>query len=111
MSYNFKTYLNDDVTIESRSTSSVDERGLYSDSWSTLTTTKGRLETARSQEEEDNSEMLIDDFDLYIPSSIDIKNSHRVNISSKYYEVLGVVDYKNRHGNLVMKRCRLRRSS
>lgn len=111
MSYNFQTYLKDDITIESRSTTSVDDRGLYTDSWSTLSTTKGRIESVRSQEQEDNSEMLINEFDLYIPASVSIKTSHRINISSSYYEVLGIFDYKNRHGNLVLKRLRLRRTS
>lgn len=109
MSYNYHL-LKEDVTIESYTTDSVDDYGLYNTSWSTATTTKGRLVARGSQEEDTRTEILRDDFDLYIPASVTINGENRVNISSTYYEIVGIETKKNRQGRSVMKVVSLRKS-
>ena len=48
MSYDYQAYLKEDINIQTMSTSSVDERGLYNSDWSTSSTVKGRLVSRES---------------------------------------------------------------
>jgi len=103
--------LKEDITVQTVDTSSVDDRGLYSSSWTTSTTTKGRLVTQRSDETQENKELLVDEYDLYIPASVTVNNGNRIAIGSTYYEIIDISIMKNRHGSAVVKRLQVRKSS
>ncbi len=111
MSYNYQNYLKTNVTIQSMSTGSVDDRGLYNSDWSDATDTVGRLVSLTSQEEDGNSNLLVDEFNLYIPSTVTVQSNNRVKISTDYYDIEGVEKRENRFGDDVIKVLRLRKAN
>tara|TARA_A100001035_G_scaffold130603_1_gene102698 strand:+ start:393 stop:728 length:336 start_codon:yes stop_codon:yes gene_type:complete len=110
MSYDYQAYLKEDINIQTMSTSSVDERGLYNSDWSTSNTVKGRLVSRESLEGEDRTELDVGEFLLYIPGSTTIKTSDRIAKGSDYFDVLGILENKDRFGSVPIKRLRLRKS-
>ena len=110
MSYDYQAYLKEDVTIQTMSTGSVDERGLFDSDWSTTSTIKGRLVTRESLEGEDRTELDVGEFLLYIPGSSDIKTSDRILKGSDQFDILGIIENKDRFGSVPIKRLRLRKS-
>ena len=93
------------------STGSVDDRGLYNSDWSDATDTVGRLVSLTSQEEDGNSNLLVDEFNLYIPSTVTVQSNNRVKISTDYYDIEGVEKRENRFGDDVIKVLRLRKAN
>tara|TARA_R100000353_G_scaffold34995_2_gene27919 strand:- start:502 stop:837 length:336 start_codon:yes stop_codon:yes gene_type:complete len=110
MSYNYNNLLKEDITIESISSNTVDDRGLQSSSWASASTTKGRLVLINSAEDEDQTELLMDQFELFIPASVTVTSDNRVNISSQYYDILGIETKKNRYGKSLIKVLTVRKS-
>jgi|14BtaG_2_1085337.scaffolds.fasta_scaffold126646_2 hypothetical protein len=110
MSYNYNNLLKEDITIESISSNTVDDRGLQNSSWSTSTTTKGRIVLNNSSEDEEQTELLVDQLELYIPASVSVTSNNRVNVSSQYYDILGIEERKNRYGKSLIKILTIRKS-
>lgn len=109
MPYNYQNHLQEDVTFESVGTSTVDERGLYSSSYSTVSTCKGRLSYQTSDENSgERDELLVDRLTLHVPGSVDVKTSYRCVIDNKYYDIIGIQERKNRFGDLVIKELEIR---
>ena len=52
MSYDYQTNLKETVVFQSVSTNTVDERGLYNSDWTDDITTKCRIESNASMEED-----------------------------------------------------------
>ena len=110
MSYDYQAYLKTNVTIQSMSTGSVDERGLFNSDWSQASTTVGRLVSQRSDEEAGNINLGVDEFFLYIPATVSIEKENRVQIGSDYFDVEGIEDRFDRYGTNVIKQLRIRKS-
>tara|TARA_B100000424_G_scaffold87065_1_gene65105 strand:- start:1854 stop:2189 length:336 start_codon:yes stop_codon:yes gene_type:complete len=110
MSYDYQSYLKEDLTLQTMSTSSVDERGLFSSNFADSSTVKCRLTTLDSDEEEESRNLDISEFDCYIPGNTSVKTSDRAVISSQNFDILGVEEMKDRFGVAVIKKLRLRRS-
>lgn len=108
---NYQNLLKEDVTIESVSTSTVDDYGLYNSSWASSSTTKGRLVSRGSIEDDEETELLKDDLDLYIPASVSVTSNNRINIDSNYYDIVGIETRKDRHGKAVLKVLQIRKST
>lgn len=111
MSYNYQNYLKTDVTIQTMSTGSVDDRGLYNSDWATGTTTVGRLVSTTSDEEGGTTDLLVDEFQLYIPATVTVASNNRVAIGSDYYDIEGIENRENRFGDVVIKVLRLRKAN
>jgi len=111
MSYDYQAYLKEDINIQTMSTGSVDERGLFDSNWSTDSTVKGRLVSRESLEGEDKTELDVGEFLLYIPGSTSVKTSDRVAKGSDNFDILGIMENKDRYGTVPVKRLRLRKSS
>lgn len=110
MSYDYQAYLKEDITIQTMSTGSVDERGLFDSNWSTDSTVKGRLVSRESVEGEDLTELDVGEFLLYIPGSTTVKTSDRVAKGSDYFDVVGIEENKDRYGTVPIKTLRLKKS-
>ena len=110
MSYDYQAYLKEDITIQTMSTGSVDERGLFDSNWSTDSTVKGRLVSRESVEGEDLTELDVGEFLLYIPGSTTVKTSDRVAKGSDYFDVVGIEENKHRYGTVPIKTLRLKKS-
>ena len=110
MSYDYQAYLKEDITIQTMSTGSVDERGLFDSNWSTDSTVKGRLVSRESVEGEDLTELDVGEFLLYIPGSTTVKTSDRVAKGSDYFDVIGIEEMKDRFGSVPIKKLTLRKS-
>ena len=110
MSYDYQTNLKETVVFQSVSTNTVDERGLYNSDWTDEITTKCRIESNASMEEDGRREFETLDIAIFIPAGVNVKTSHRAVINSEYYDVLGIQVRKNRHNDPVIKVCALRKS-
>ena len=110
MSYDYQAYLKEDINIQTMSTGSVDERGLYNSDWATDSTVKGRLVSRESVEGGDKTELDVGEFLLYIPGSTTVKTSDRVAKGSDYFDIVGIEENKDRFGSVPIKTLRLRKS-
>lgn len=111
MSYNYQTYLKETIVFQTVSTSTVDERGLYNSNWQNDITTVCRVVPKINDELENDKELIVEELDVYVPASVNIKTSHRAVYDSKYYDVLGVTTKKNRFSEGVIKHLTMRRSA
>jgi|DEB0MinimDraft_10_1074344.scaffolds.fasta_scaffold04067_6 hypothetical protein len=110
MSYNYQTYLKETVVFQSAGTSTVDERGLYNSDWVDDITTKCRIDPRTSDEDSGTRDTEVSEIDIHIPANVNVKTSHRAVLNSKYYDVLGIEEKKNRYSNPVIKTVTMRRS-
>jgi hypothetical protein len=110
MSYDYQAYLKEDITVQTMSTGSVDDRGLYNSDWSTSSTVKGRLASRSDLEQEGETDLQVGEFFLYIPGSTVIKTSDRVAKGSNYFDIIGIEEIKDRYGTVPIKRLSLRKS-
>tara|TARA_B100001250_G_scaffold148226_1_gene126996 strand:+ start:15878 stop:16213 length:336 start_codon:yes stop_codon:yes gene_type:complete len=110
MSYDYQTYLKEDISVQTMSTASVDDRGLYDSNWSTASTVKGRLVSRESAETDGETNLDVGQFYLYLPGTTTIKTSDRVAKGSDYYDIEGIEEIKDRFGSTPIKRLTLRKS-
>ena len=110
MSYDYQSYLKEDIIVQTMSTSSVDERGLYNSDWATGSTVKGRLVSRESAENEGATNLDIGQYLLYIPGGTTVKTSDRIAKGSDYYDIDGIEEMKDRYGSVQVKRLTLRKS-
>tara|TARA_Y100000004_G_scaffold42014_1_gene45883 strand:- start:1070 stop:1405 length:336 start_codon:yes stop_codon:yes gene_type:complete len=110
MSYDYQAYLKEDISVQTMSTGSVDDRGLYNSDWSTDSTVKGRLVSKSDLEEEGVTDLQVGEFFLYIPGSTTVKTSDRVAKGSDYFDVIGIEEMKDRFGSVPIKKLTLRKS-
>jgi len=84
----------DKVNIQRISSSAVDERGLESTSWATITTNvKCHIQNLGSVENRSGRNTILTNFVIQIPSDTDIKASDRLQDvvdTDLYYEIEGV---------------------
>mgnify|MGYP003140476698 CR=1 FL=1 len=110
MSYDYQSYLKEDVSVQTMSTSSVDDRGLYNSDWTAGSTIKGRLVSRESAETDGETNLEVGQFYLYLPGSTAIKTSDRIAKGSDYFDIIGIEEMKDRYGTTPIKRLILRKS-
>jgi hypothetical protein len=110
MSYDYQAYLKENISVQTMSTSSVDDRGLFNSDWNTNSTVKGRLVSRSDTEEEGTTDLQVGEFFLYIPGSTTVKTSDRVAKGTDYFDVIGIEEMKDRFGEVPIKRLLVRKS-
>ena len=84
----------DKVNIQRISSAAVDERGLESTDWATITTNvKCHIQNLGSTENRQGRNTILTNFLIQIPTNVDVKASDRLQDvvdSSLYYEIDGV---------------------
>jgi head-tail adaptor len=98
--------LNESVTIQSLSGSSVDDRGLSTATWSdSATNVQARIMDSGGTSEvdsENRTEQVIE-FRIYIPSGTTVSMDDRVSYDSKFYNIKNIKKIKDRFGNIFYK--------
>ena len=95
--------LNESVTIQSLSGSSVDDRGLSTSTWAnSATDVPCRLVFNSESEQRDGRNTVVQNWTGYFTGSVDLKASDRLhwNSESKYFEITSARKTYNRVGRL-----------
>lgn len=98
--------LNESITIQTLSGSSVDDRGLSTATWTdSSTNVQARVMRSGGTSEVDNEGRTEQNetFRMYIPSSVSVSMNDRVSYDSKYYNIKNVRVIKDRFGNSFYK--------
>jgi len=98
--------LNESVTIQSLSGSSVDDRGLSTSTWSnSVTNVEARVMDAGGISEVDSENRTEQNvqFRIYVPSGTTVSMNDRVSYDSKYYNIKNIRNIKDRFGNTFYK--------
>lgn len=98
--------LNESVTIQSLSGSSVDDRGLSTSTWSDASTNvQARIMDSGGVSEVDadgRTEQNVE-FRIYVPANTTVSMDDRVSYNSLYYNIKNIKNIKDRFGNTFYK--------
>tara|TARA_B100001564_G_scaffold320413_1_gene298357 strand:+ start:4165 stop:4542 length:378 start_codon:yes stop_codon:yes gene_type:complete len=98
--------LNESITIQSLSGSSVDDRGLSTATWSdSATNVEARIMDSGgvSEVDADNRTEQVVEFRIYVPSGTTVSLDDRVSYESKFYNIKNIKNIKDRFGNTFYK--------
>ena len=100
-----KILFRDTINVERISATTVDERGIESQSWqSHLSNVMCKIDALGTSESKGNRNTILENYTIYFPDSPDIKANDRLQStsdSSLYYEIDAVRLSKNRSGNTI----------
>jgi len=101
--------LNESVTIQRLSGSSVDDRGLSTATFSDVSTTQARIVRNNSVSEARGISRVSDnaEFAVIVQGNVDVTVKDRIKVGSDYYEIESVNDTKDRFGNTFYKEIRM----
>lgn len=101
--------LNETVTIQRLSGSSVDDRGLSNATFADSSTVQARIIRNNSVSESRNEFRISSntEFAVIVQGDVDVTVKDRIKIGSDYYEIESVNDTKDRFGNTFYKEIRI----
>lgn len=101
--------LNESVTIQRLSGSSVDDRGLSTATFADVSTTQARLIRENSVSESRGNSRVSNntEFAVIVQGDVDVTVKDRIKIGSDYYEIESVNPTKDRFGNTFYQEIRM----
>lgn len=95
----------DTVTIQRTSGSSVDERGIESETWADQSSSKARLTLISESEDRDGRNTVVKNYNLVLPDNADVKASDRIYepSSGKYFEINSISEGRKMDGGIYYK--------
>lgn len=101
--------LNESVTIQRLSGSSVDDRGLSTATFADTSTLQARVVRNNSVSESRNNSRVSNnaEFAVIVQGDADVTVKDRIKIGSDYYEIESVNETKDRFGNVFYKEIRM----
>ena len=96
----------DTVNVQRTSGSSVDERGIESNTWADVATgIKGRFTFLSESEDRDGRNTIVRNFSLDLPGEVDVKASDRIfePSTNKYYEINSITQSRMKDGRVYYK--------
>ena len=101
--------LNESVTIQRLSGSSVDDRGLSTATFADVSTTQARVirENAVSESRGNSRVSNNAEFAVIVQGDVDVTVKDRIKIGSDYYEIESVNPTKDRFGNTFYQEIRM----
>lgn len=100
-----KRLFRDTINVQRISETTVDERGIESQSWqSHLNGVTCKIDSAGTTEAKGDRNTILENFTIYFHGNVDVKANDRLQSSSDsslYYEIDSIRLSKNRSGNII----------
>ena len=88
------------INVQRTTGSSVDERGIESNTWANATSSvKCRLTMLSESEDRDGRNTIVESLTLYFGETVDVKASDRIKDGTKYYEIIAINTVRDSKGD------------